>query len=147
MKGGHGGKFVEDIFEVKSFSLIDLLIGKFNTIGHGALVFRDNNNTAVMLVPPFEFRFRTQRQASSDVRAWPTVLSVTGHFMCLVDRKGPRGPLWAFDDARVDYPKENKHSCKIALAAAMHALGPEVVPARILTWLNLLFPEQDSDSD
>jgi hypothetical protein len=43
---------------------------KYNSKGHGALVVRDNK-TAVMLVPPLEFKFRARRQADADGRAWP----------------------------------------------------------------------------
>ena len=147
VKGGHGGKQVEDLFEVTSLHVVDLILNKFNIRGHGSLIFHDSNNTAVMLVPPLQFKFRTQRQVSADARVWPTVLIVTGHFMCLVDRKGPKGPRWAFD-MRADYPLENKHACKIALAEAMHAMhGPQVVPARLLEWLEILLPESESDSD
>ena len=96
------------------------------------------NNTAVMLVPPLEFKFRTRRQEGTG--KWPTELVVTGHFMCLVDRQGKKGPRWAFDDDRAEYGPENKHAYKLAVADAMRALGREreVVPARLLEFLSLL---------
>ena len=92
-----------------------------------------------MLVPPLEFRFKTRRQDGVDGRKWPTELVVTGHFMCLVDRKGGRPPRWAFDDDRAEYGALNKHAYKLAVAASMRALGNEhAVPARLLKFLELL---------
>jgi len=70
VKGGRGGKFVEDQFDMVSTDLVSALVGKYNSKGHGALVVRDNK-TAVMLVPPLEFKFRARRQADADGRAWP----------------------------------------------------------------------------
>jgi hypothetical protein len=140
VKGARGGKIVEDQFEVASVDIVHDLVGVFNKKRahcHGALVFRDNN-TAVMLVPPLEFKFRTKRQGDGDARTWPTEMSVTGHFMCLVDRKGPSGPRWAFDSTRAEYSSSNKHAYKIAVAAAMHELGPNIVPNRLLNFLSLL---------
>ncbi len=113
------------------------MVGAFNKTGHGSLVLRANN-TAVMLVPPLEFKFKTQRQRDQDGRKWPTQLIVTGHFLCLVDRVG-KSPRWAFDDERAAYGAENKLAYKRAVAAAMHALPQEqVVPKRMMRFLSLL---------
>ena len=136
VKGSRGGKFIEDQFDITSTDLVSRIVGEFNTTGHGALTLRENN-TAVMLVPPLEFKFRTRRQEGTE--KWPTELLVTGHFMCLVDRKGKKGPRWAFDDDRAEYGLENKHAYKLAVADAMRALGSErVVPAHMLEFLSLL---------
>ena len=55
-----------------------------------------------MLVPPLELKFRTRREAGADGFA-PTELMLTGHFVCLVDRNGPKGARFAFDDKRAEY--------------------------------------------
>jgi hypothetical protein len=135
VRGSRGGKFIEDQFDVVSTDLVSKLVGEFNAAGHGALALRENN-TAVMLVPPLEFKFRTRRQEGTE--KWPTELLVTGHCMCLVDRKGAKGPRWAFDDDRAEYGPENKHAYKLAVADAMRALGRDVVPTRLLDFLSLL---------
>ena len=139
VKGGRGGKFVEDQFDMVSTDLVSALVGKYNSKGHGALVVRDNK-TAVMLVPPLEFKFRARRQADADGRAWPTELIVTGHFMCLVDRPNAKCPRWAFDDERAEYTPENKLAYKMAVAAAVKELGPAAVklPARVTKFLSIL---------
>ena len=134
VRGARGGKFVEDMFSITATDLVKQLVARFNAVGHGALVLRENK-TAVMLVPPLDFSFRTRREEHGG--SWPTELVVTGHFMCLVDRSGPKGPRWAFDDARAEYDATNKHAYKLAVAAAMSALG-EAVPARVRAFLALL---------
>ena len=102
VRGAHGGRHVEDKFEVISTELVESLVGHFNrTHGHGALVLRQNS-TAVMLVPPLEFRFKTKRESEETLGSL-TELIISGHFMCLVDRVGPQGPRWAFDDLRTAY--------------------------------------------
>ena len=98
------------------------------------MILRENK-TAVMLVPPLDFSFKTRREQQG--KSWPTELVVTGHFMCLVDRAGPKGPRWAFDDARAQYDATNKHAYKLAVAEAMRELG-EAVPARVRAFLALL---------
>ena len=113
-------------------------MGQFNTDGHGSLALR-RQNTAVMLVPPLTFTFKAQRAGSGeDVRKFPTELIVTGHFITLVDRKARKNPVWNFDDARAEYTPENKLAYKVAVANAMRALGPGVVPAHILKFLSIL---------
>ena len=52
VKGARGGKHVEDQFDIVASDLVAELVGPFNKIGHGALVFREMRKTAVMLVPP-----------------------------------------------------------------------------------------------
>ena len=136
VKGARGGKFVEDIFSIVSTDLVSEVVGEFNEGGHGSLVVRENN-TAVTLVPPLEFKFKARRQADANHRKWPTELIITGHFMCLVDRVG-KTPRWAFDDDRAAYSKENKHAYKLAVAAAMMKLGAHVVPQRVRKFLKLL---------
>ena len=131
VKGHRGGNFVEDKFEVAATDLVEKIVAPHNTKGHGALVFRENN-TAVMLVPPLDFTFKTRRDNNK------TELVMTGHFMCLVDRKGKKGPRWAFDDERAAYDDTNKHAYKLAVAAAMRELGEGVVPARMREFLALL---------
>ena len=123
-------------FDIESTDLVEKILAPYNKSGHGALVMRENN-TAVMLVPPLEFKFRTQRGEGDDGRKWPTQLLVTGHFMCLVDRKGGKPPRWAFDEERAAYGDENKLAYKRAVAAAMRALG-EVVPAHMLEFLSII---------
>ena len=135
VKGSRGGKYIEDQFDIVSTDLVSRIVGEVNATGHGALALRENN-TAVMLVPPLEFKFKARRQEGSE--KWPSELVVTGHFMCLVDRKGRKGPRWAFDDDRAEYGIENKHAYKLAVAEAMRALGREVVPAHLLDFLSLL---------
>ena len=134
VRGARGGKFIEDKFEVSSTDLVERIVGEFNVGGHGALIFREIG-TAVMLVPPLEFTFKSQR--SEDGKS-PTQLHVTGHFMCLVDRKGKKGPRWAFDDDRAEYGSANKLAYKKAVAAAMHKFGDNVVPAHLLEFVSVL---------
>ena len=136
VKGGRGGQRVEDKFSVLSTEVVQDLVGPFNSHG-GSLCLRPSN-TAVMLVPPFDFRFRTQRQPEGSERSWPTELIVTGHFLCLVDRGPLKSPVWSFDDARALYTSTNKHAYKIAVAHAMHALGEGLVMERMLEFLELL---------
>ena len=88
VKGARGGKHVEDQFDVVSSDLVADFVGPFNKIGHGALVFREMTKTAVMLVPPLTFTFKTRREDDGAVS--PTELVVTGHFMCLVPSRGQR---------------------------------------------------------
>ena len=144
IKGTRGGKHVEDRFSIVSTELVELLVGPFNSCGYGSLALR-KQNTAVMLVPPLSFTFKTQRPADDDEdadknpRKFPTELTVTGHFITLVDRKAQRkAPLWKFDDERAAYSKENKLAYKMAVAAAMRALGPGVVPAHMLESLSIM---------
>ena len=137
-KGARGGKFIADGFDIVSTDLVSELVGPFNRQGHGALVVRPNN-TAVMLVPPLEFVFKTQRGEDPNGRTWPTQLIVTGHFMCLVDRGVRKSPRWAFDDERATYEKENKLAYKKAVAAAVATLPETIVlPARVTNFLALL---------
>jgi hypothetical protein len=68
VRGHRGGKFVEDQFDVVATDLVERMVGAHNTQGHGALVLRENG-TAVMLVPPLEFKFKTVRV---EVRAPPS---------------------------------------------------------------------------
>jgi hypothetical protein len=134
VKGSRGGKFVEDQFDVVSTDFVEKIVGEFNKTGNGALTVRENL-TAVMLVPPLEFKFKTTR---TDDGKCPTQLIVTGHFMCLVDRRGGKSPRWAFDDERAEYAPENKLAYKRAVAAAVRALGADVLPARIVRFLEIL---------
>ena len=90
MRGARGGQYVEDVFDITKTRLVEELVGEFNNICTGSLVFRDNG-TAIMLVPPLEFKFKTKRVGKSQ-RKFPTELVVAGHFISLVDRKGPKGP-------------------------------------------------------
>ena len=138
VKGTNGGKHVVDRFEILSTEVVEKLVGEFNTVGHGALAFR-KMNTAVMLLPPLIVTFKTFRTNGLSARKFPTELSLTGHFSMLVDRKAMRkDPLFKFDEDRAVYSDELKLSYKIAFAAAMRALGPGVVPAHLLKFLELL---------
>lgn len=116
------------------------LIGPFNSKGVGLLVYHHKEKTAIAMVPPLEFKFKSKRETiGSSTRRPPTELVVTAHFMCMVDRPAPKGPRFAFDDVRAEYSEENKHAYKIAVADAMRRLGPEVeVPARLLSFLSIL---------
>lgn len=149
VKGARMGKYVEEEFEILGSDLVEKLIGPYNKAGHGALVFREQQKTAVMLVPPLNFTFKTQReQGVSDLRKYPTELVVTGHFMCLVDRGPRKPPRWAFDTARALYSQENKLAYKIAVAAAMRELGPDVdVPAHMISFLEALDSSDESCSE
>ena len=135
MRGARGGKHVEDEFTVLAQDVVRDLVEPFNlkSTGVGSLVVRENN-TAVMLVPPLTFTFRAQRVEGVSI---PTLLTVTGHFVTLVDRKGPKGPRWAYDDVRAEYAPTNKLAYKVAVAEAVRELGPRVVPRRILEWLEV----------
>ena len=146
-KGGCGGKYVEDVFSIINTSVTAGLCSRFNNNADNsfeALVFRANR-TAVMLCPPLEFRFKTVRTATNE-NVRHTELVVTGHFICLVDRIGPKGPRWAFDEYTDDKPwgrgnygsAANKLGYKVALARAVRKLGDKVVPRRILTFLSIL---------
>ena len=81
-----------------------------------------------------------------DPRKFATELIVTGHFLCLVDRIGRKGPRWAFDEfsdekpwGRGNYGSEaNKLAYKKALARAVRQLGADIVPARLLHFLSIL---------
>ena len=139
IKGVRTGKKIEDQFEIESTELVEALVGPFNNKGCGSLALR-KQNTAVMLVPPLQFTFKTERaKAGEDPRKFATELTVTGHFITLVDRKAQRkNPLWKFDDERADYSAENKLAYKMALAAAMRELGPAIVPKHILKFLEIL---------
>ena len=97
VKGGRGGQVIEDQFDLVASDLVAKLVGPFNKVGHQALVIREQAKTAVMLVPPLTFTFKTKREEGGE--KWPTELVVTGHFMCLVDRVG-KDPRWAFDNER-----------------------------------------------
>ena len=97
-------------------------------------MLRPGNDTLVMLVPPLEFKFKTKRVQGDT----PTDLVVTGHFVCLVDRKSKKGPRWAFDDERAEYTPVNKLSYKQAVAASARALGGAVVPEHLLRFLEIL---------
>lgn len=137
VKGAHRGKFVEEQFDVVASDLINKLVGPYNKIGHGALVFRDQAKTAVMLVPPLTFTFKTQREEGVSPRKFPTELVVTGHFACLVDRGPRKAPNWRFDDARAEYSNDHKLAYKIAVAAAMRELDAEVdVPEHMMSHLS-----------
>ena len=142
VKGARGGKHVEDQFDIIASDLVAELVGPFNKIGHGALVFRETSKTA-MLVPPLTFTFKTRRE-DSGISA-PTEMVVTGHFMCLVHREG-KDPRWAFDDERAAYADTNKLAYKVAVAHAMHELGSRVeLPARLLSFLSLLLPDSSDE--
>ena len=143
VKGARGGKFVEDQFDVVASDLVEHLVGKFNQTGHGALTFRAQEKTAVMLVPPLTFTFKTRRE--QDV-AWPTELVVTGHFMCLVHREG-KAPRWAFDEERAAYSQQHKLAYKKAVAAAVQELKPGVVPSQLVSFLSLLLEPDSSDEE
>ena len=106
-----------------------------NKVGHGAMVIREKNKAAVMLVPPLEFSYRTKRVAEGEDQ--PEELFVTGHFMMLVPRYG-KDPRWVFDHERAKYSELNKHVYKIACARACRALGPEKIAPRVLKFLELL---------
>ena len=127
-RGGHGGKFIEDVFEITSADLVDVLME-----GHaptGALCLRANA-TAVMLAAPLEFKFKARRGERT------SQLLVTGHFMCLVDRDEEMGgPHWSFDDERMDYAEENKLAYKKAVARIAHAM--DTFPAHLLEFLEVL---------
>ena len=138
IRGTRGGRLIEDQFDMISTDMVASFVGEYNrTQGHGALVFRENR-TAVMLVPPLEFRFKAKRDGDGDAAELVTKLVITGHFMCLVDNGPSRSPRWAFDDDRAEYAKENKLAYKIVVAAAMHDVGPGVIPSHLLQFLSLL---------
>jgi hypothetical protein len=140
VRGHRGGQFVADQFDITGSDLVERLLSPHNKTGHGALIMRENN-TAVMLVPPLEFKFTTRRETDIDGRGWKTELVMTGHFMCLVDRGPERVPQWAFDDDRADYTPENKLAYKRAVARAMSVMGEgenAVVPAHLSEFLSLL---------
>ena len=59
VKGARMGKYVEEEFEILGSDLVEKLIGPYNKAGHGALVFREQQKTAVMLVPPLNFTFKS----------------------------------------------------------------------------------------
>jgi hypothetical protein len=141
VKGSRNGTFVEDQFDLIASDLVQALIGPFNSAGHGALVFREQAKTAVMLVPPLTFTFKTRREQGT---SWPTELVVTGHFMCLVHREGKQ-PRWAFDDERALYG--NKLAYKKAVAAAVQELDPGVVPSQLVSFLSLLLEPDSSDDE
>ena len=145
VKGARGGKFVEDQFDIVASDLVAGLVNQFNRIGHGALVFREQQSTAVMLVPPLTFTFKSRRNEDGESVSAPTELVVTGHFMCLVHREGKQ-PRWAFDDGRAEYAAENKLAYKKALASALEELGPGVVPMHLLSFVSLLNTDS-SDED
>jgi hypothetical protein len=105
VRGARGGKYKEDQFDIVAADLVADLVGPFNKIVHGALVFRDMSKTVVMLVPPLTFTFKTRRVDGGSFG--PTELVVTGHFMCLVHREG-KDPRCAFVDERAEYARESK---------------------------------------
>lgn len=138
VRGMHGGKHVVDRFEIRSTEVVERLVSAFNKSGYGSLNLK-KMNTAVMLVPPLVVSFRTQRIEGVDARQYPTELRLTGHFMMLVDRKAMRkDPLWKFDEERAHYPAENKLAYKIAVAAALRALGKDIVPQHLLDFVRIL---------
>ena len=143
VKGARQGTYVEDQFDVIAPDLVERLVGKYNKTGHGALAFRQQEKTAVMLVPPLTFTFKTRREQGVD---WPTELVVTGHFMCLVHREG-KSPRWAFDEARADYGPAHKLAYKKAVAAAVQELEPGVVPSQLVSFLSLLLEPDSSDEE
>ena len=137
IKGTKGGKHVVDRFEVVSTQVVEELVAFHNKSGHGALALR-KQSTAVMLVPPLKFTFKTQRRAAGDAFAMPTELTMQGHFVMLVDRKAmKKPPLWKFDEERADYSDEIKLAYKMAVARAMRERS-DVVPKHILKFLELL---------
>lgn len=137
VKGGRGGRYIEDLFEVRSTDVVEALVGEFNVKGLGLAIFRDREKTGVAMVPPLEFKFKTKRDGDNP-RKYPTELVVTAHFMCVVKRPGRNDMRWAFDDDRAEYSALHKHAYKIALADAMQRMGPDVVPERLLEWLQPL---------
>ena len=135
-KGAAGGKHVTDVFYVTSYDVVHALMGKTGT---DALVLRENN-TAVMLVPPLKFAFRTVR-ATGPTRCQ---LIVTGEFACFV--WGSR--VWNYvqppegeteDEQTERGAKEYNHSRAIATAVTKLAAATEgVVPAAMLAWLQVV---------
>ena len=118
VKGARGGRLVEDHFDVQSSDVVEAIVKPYNRGGSGAMVFRDQEQMAVMLVPPLGFTFKTKRSDDVNARRWPTELFVTGHFICFVHR--PRkAPRWAFDTDRAAYSEEHKTAFKIMLATAV----------------------------
>ena len=146
VKGARGGKFVEDQFDIVASDLVAGLVNQFNRIGHGALVFREQQSTAVMLVPPLTFTFKSRRNEDGESVSAPTELVVTGHFMCLVHREGKQ-PRWAFDDGRADYAEENKLAYKLAVAAALHAHTSAPLPMSFMSFVAPLMHFDSSDED
>ena len=122
VKGGRGGKFIEEVFEIKGQDVVTALLADFNVVGAGALVFREQERSAVMMAAPLEFRFRARRD-KEDARKNPSELIVTAHFVKLTERAGGKNPVWAFDSSRVVYPAAIKLAYKKSVAHAMAQLS------------------------
>ena len=120
-----------------SSDLVSKFIAPHNSSGEGALVFRKQESTAILLAAALEFTFKSQRRpAGVSVAPAPTELIVTGHFVGLVERKGRKCPRWAFDEKRAAYSEVGKHGYKIALAhEATEAAG---VSEPLMSFLSVL---------
>ena len=105
-------------------------------MGHGALVFREKEKTAVMLQAPLTFTFKSKRTDEDPLR-FVTQLVITGHFMVLVDRPHCTTPRWGLDKTCA-YTKAHRLAYKGAVAAAVRALGAGVVSQRIIDHLAIL---------
>ena len=136
VKGGYGGKYVEDKFTILSTGLVERLVSEFNCSGEGATVMRINY-TCMMMAPPWVCLFRTVRGAAK----MPTQLLASACFMGLVDRRGPHGPLtprWAFDES-VDWGGDaNRLAYKIALAVSLVKYSRTAVPQHMAQFATTL---------
>ena len=92
-RGGGGGRHVTDSFYVTSYDVLHALMGEPH---FGALLLRANS-TAVMLVPPLKFAFKTVRAAGAKQS-----LVVTAEFGALVWGSG----RWDFNAMHVTPPKD-----------------------------------------
>jgi hypothetical protein len=142
-RGGGGGKNVTDSFYITSYDVLHVIMGMPDV---GALVLRANR-TAVMLVPPLKFAFKTVRAAGARQS-----LVVTAEFGALV--WGSR--LWDFNAMHVTPPKDEDgderaereaaqdatmHNHKRGIKAAVVKLAASkdgVVPPAMLEWLQVV---------
>ena len=110
-RGGGGGRNIMDSFYVTSYDVLHVLVGMPDI---GALVLRANR-TAVMLVPPLKFAFKTVRAAGARQS-----LVVTAEFGALVWGS----QLWDFNATHVTPPEgeteDERHEREAAQDATMH---------------------------
>eukprot|EP00966_Prymnesium_polylepis_P221076 5113706-Prymnesium_polylepis.1 len=116
VKGGRGGKYIEDVFKIRSPDMLRWLVGDYNgESGSGYLYFRENK-TSVALLPPLTFRFRTQRVDSP-----PNELTVDGYFGVLVNKIGKFAPHFRFTP-------------KLAVSSATRSAWEVMVLSELLDW-------------
>ncbi|EOD40361.1 hypothetical protein EMIHUDRAFT_108556 [Emiliania huxleyi CCMP1516] len=133
LRGGHGGKHIEDSFKISSQDIVDEMIRPFLS----SVVKKQENGTLMLLVPPLEFRFRTQR-VGADEPAAATQLIVTGHFFSLATDRIFR---WARPGNAADgefYSPQVIHGYKKALAHHARNLPAGQVSADMLQFLQPL---------